>query len=312
MNRRVERMTRVAKVRVSFIFKPMLAAVLCFMAAGQPGVTQAAPPTGQIFHASQPLPSFDEVSIRRVNGNAPVGNIQVHADGIVMRGTPLNQIIPWAFGVASDSQFSGGPGWMESATFDIQAKVDEPRVTELGKLPPEERMDQMRAMTQELFEERFKLKVTFPMKEQTVYELTVAKGGLKCPKATIPAPAVSAPQPGFIPPPPPPLLPPPSMPESAHSAGGPPQVHLRFKAASMWLLAGILIHQPQLDGHLVVDKTGLDGAYQIDVTWSRDGSESSGPSMFTALQEQLGLKLVPTKAQVETLSVESVQMPSEN
>jgi uncharacterized protein (TIGR03435 family) len=173
-------------------------------------------------------------------------------------------------------------------------------------------MDQMRAMTQELLEERFKLKVTFPIKEQTVYELTVAKGGLKCPKATIPVPAASGPQPGFIPPPPPPMLPPPSMPESAHSGGGPPQVHIHMKAAPMWLFAGILIHQPQLDGHLAVDKTGLDGAYEIDVTWSRDGSESSGPSLFTALQEQLGLKLGPTKAQVETLSVESVQVPSEN
>lgn len=305
-------MTRVANIRMSFIFKPMLAAVLCFMAAGQLGVTQTAPPTGQIFHATQPLPSFDVVSIRRVNGSAPVGSIQVLANGIVMRGTPLKQIIPWAFGVASDSQFSGGPGWMETVTFDIQAKVDEPRVTELSKLPPEQRMDQMRAMTQALLAERFKLKVTFPIKEQTVYELTVAKGGLKCPKATIPAPTASAPQPRFIPPPPPQLLPPPSMPETAHSAGGPPQVHIYFKAASMAFLASILIHQPLLDGHLVVDKTGLDGAYQIDLTWSRDGSESSGPSLFTALQEQLGLRLVPTKAQVETLSVESVQMPSEN
>jgi len=305
-------MTRVAKVRMSCIFKPMIAAVLCFMAAGQLGVTQTAPPTGQLFHASTPLPSFDVVSIRRVNGNAPAGSIKVLGDGIVMRGTPLKQIIPWAFGVASDSQFSGGPGWMESATFDIQAKVDEPRATELSKLPPDQRNDLIRAMIQELLEERFKLKVAFPIKEQTVYELTVAKGGLKCPKATIPAPTASAPQTGFIPPPPPPMLPPPSMPETAHSAAGPPQGHIYFKAASMAFLAGILIHQPQLDGHLVVDKTGLDGAYQFDLTWSRDGSENSGPSFFTALQEQLGLKLVPTKAQVETLSVESVQMPSEN
>jgi len=175
-------MTRVAKVRMSCIFKPMIAAVLCFMAAGQLGVTQTAPPTGQLFHASTPLPSFDVVSIRRVNGNAPAGSIKVLGDGIVMRGTPLKQIIPWAFGVASDSQFSGGPGWMESATFDIQAKVDEPRATELSKLPPDQRNDLIRAMIQELLEERFKLKVAFPIKEQTVYELTVAKGGLKCPR----------------------------------------------------------------------------------------------------------------------------------
>ena len=67
-------------------------------------------------------------------------------------------------------------------------------------------------------------------------------------------------------------------------------------------------HEPELGGRTVIDKTGLAGTYDCEATWSR--AEGSGPSFFTAIQEQMGLKLEPAKGLVETVVVEHVERPS--
>jgi uncharacterized protein (TIGR03435 family) len=63
---------------------------------------------------------------------------------------------------------------------------------------------------------------------------------------------------------------------------------------------------------MVIDKTGLDGSYDCEASWSRENSEGNGVSLFTAVQEQLGLKLVPSKAPVETIVIDHIEKPSEN
>jgi uncharacterized protein (TIGR03435 family) len=83
-------------------------------------------------------------------------------------------------------------------------------------------------------------------------------------------------------------------------------------SAPIWALAGMLSYEPELDGRIVEDKTGVRGTYRIDLTWSRPGADDSGPSLFTALQEQLGLKLVSAKGPVETLVVQGIEKPSGN
>ena len=80
----------------------------------------------------------------------------------------------------------------------------------------------------------------------------------------------------------------------------------------MWFLAFLLSHEPELGGHIVLDKTRIEGSYVIDLSWSGDSAEISGPSLFTAVQEQLGLKLTPTRGPVEVLVVDHIEQPSAN
>jgi uncharacterized protein (TIGR03435 family) len=89
------------------------------------------------------------------------------------------------------------------------------------------------------------------------------------------------------------------------------------------LLANVLGSQPEIGGRMVLDKTGLTGRYDFVLKWTPDAGmsgagdagaspEASGPSLFTALQEQLGLKLDATKGSVDTIVIDSVEMPSDN
>ena len=99
------------------------------------------------------------------------------------------------------------------------------------------------------------------------------------------------------------------------------------RGASPDMLANVLGFQPEIGGRMVVDKTGLKGTYNFILTWTpdpglgtggrpeRDGDvpvDPTGPSLFTALQEELGLKVETTKAPVDTIVIDSVEMPSEN
>jgi uncharacterized protein (TIGR03435 family) len=74
----------------------------------------------------------------------------------------------------------------------------------------------------------------------------------------------------------------------------------------------MLSHQPELGGRPVEDRTGLEGSYDCEAAWSREGSDGPGPSLFTAIQAQMGLKLEPAKGEVETVVVDHADRPSEN
>jgi uncharacterized protein (TIGR03435 family) len=94
--------------------------------------------------------------------------------------------------------------------------------------------------------------------------------------------------------------------ETARVANVAPQLHV--KGWPMWMLVTALSQEPEVDGNLVLDRTGVDGAWDCDLSWSRE----DGPSFFTALQQQLGLKLEATNTLVEVLVVDHVSPPSEN
>ncbi|HEV2646252.1 MAG TPA: TIGR03435 family protein [Acidobacteriaceae bacterium] len=70
--------------------------------------------------------------------------------------------------------------------------------------------------------------------------------------------------------------------------------------------------QPELGGRIVEDKTGLNGIFNCDVTWAREGANVSGRSFFTAIQEQMGLKLQPEHGPVETIVIDHIDQPSPN
>lgn len=208
-------------------------------------------------------------------------------------------------------QLSGGPSWINSQTYDVEAKVDESVVAELQKLSDEQKEDRVRAMLRSLLADRFKLKVNQQKRELPIFALVIAKGGAKLtPTALSPASANTAGQ---------------------HSGWGIFPGKLKGTAITMNELARVLESQPVVGGRVIINDTKMDGSYDLTLEWAPDSStlspratggdqasdnpplaQTTGPSIFTALQEQLGLKLERRKGPVDTVIIEHIEKPSEN
>jgi uncharacterized protein (TIGR03435 family) len=209
-------------------------------------------------------------------------------------GITLKQLIGQAFNVR-DFQIQGGPGWIDSERYDINAKAPEG----MGeRIPP----DQLRPMIRSLIEERFKLQTHQESREMPLYALVVGKGGAKLTPST----ATQA-GPGMV-----------------RMGRG----QIDAKKASMTLLTQQLGQQL---GRTVVDKTGLTGDYDIVLHWTPEpghggggpmggppspdalpAADTSGPTIFTALQEQLGLRLESQKGPVPIIVIDRAEKPTEN
>jgi uncharacterized protein (TIGR03435 family) len=286
--------------------------MLLLLAAGWIAVAMSA--DGQVLHASGARPSFAVASVRPSEHGNDLSMHDVRADSFMARGMTLREIVLFAYGIVFDHEISGGPAWMGADRFDVEAKPDEAEIAALGKLSNDDRDEQMRLRVQSLLAERFQLKVSFAKKELPVYDLVVAKGGLKCAKIESVNPFAKAPPPRFggsaLPPPPPPPGYTPPAPDEARALM--PTMHMRTQYWPFWLVVTALGHEPELGGRTVVDKTGLEGTYDCEATWLRAGAEGAGPSFFTAIQEQMGLKLEPSKGMVETVVIDHVERPSAN
>lgn len=266
------------------------------------------PMYGQMLHATGPRPSFDVASIRPARSDAQWENIygfSERPDSYMVRGVTIRNVIFYAYGIGFAPEFSGGPKWVGTDRFDIEAKPDAAETAALNKLSFADKDEQKRLMVQSLLAERFKLKVSFVKRELPVYALVVAKGGLKCTESKDASRLTTAPRRRFPVPPPPPPPPPP---------GGlaPGEIRLTPRGWLFSELVAYLTSQQEVSGRMVVDKTGLEGVYDCNLSWAREGSDVSGPSFFTAIQEQMGLKLEPTKAPSEVLVVDHIDPPSEN
>jgi uncharacterized protein (TIGR03435 family) len=224
------------------------------------------------------------------------------------RNMPLRNVIMFAYDAKSTSQISGYPDWVSSAVYDIDAKEDGTTAAALEKLPMDERVRQVRLMVQTLLGDRFHLRVSHRMSEIPVYALVIAKGGPKLKPSTAPPMGNETPHAG----------------ERPRGGGffraGPGELHCDG-ATLDFFASGPLSQVPETDGRVVINKTGLTGNYEFTLKWTPDTSgpageapapDNSGPGLFTALEEQLGLKLVSQKGSVETLIVESVDRPSAN
>jgi uncharacterized protein (TIGR03435 family) len=207
-------------------------------------------------------------------------------DGYSASNIDLKSLIANAYGVRPE-QISGGPSWIDSNHYDIEAKV----VAADGATPQPITKEERNLMLRSLLADRFKLVVHTETKEQPIYELVVAKSGPKLQPA----------KPGQ----------PTRM--TMGSSG-------KFSMETAQISALIYQLSSQL-GRPVIDKTGLTGNYEIKLEWARDlgsassdaaPSDASGPSIFTAVQEQLGLKLVSTKGPVDTLVIDHAEPPTAN
>lgn len=281
-----------------------------------PGILLCSVASAQLLHPTSPMPSFDVVSVRPTNPNQELSNGGVSPDSYHAERTTIEQVIAYAFGLGYDKELANAPPWITNEHFDIQGKLDDDQVAALRKLSRDDRDQQMRLMVQSMLSERLHLTYHFETHVLPVYLLEVAKSGLKCPRDTTSPPAIADPsRPRFrwsappAPPPPPPGWHPPSPSEQKTLMQS---LHLRTKGWPFWLTVTMLSHQPELQGRPVIDKTGLEGAYDCEMNWSQANSDGTGQFFFTAVHDQLGLTLHPSKGPVEVLVIDSISRPSEN
>jgi uncharacterized protein (TIGR03435 family) len=203
---------------------------------------------------------------------------------------------------------SGGPDWLKKSRFDIQAKMPDgsPEYTFLQFLRSQ--APQLQLMLQALLEERFNLKVHRETKQLSVYALTVVKDGPKLKAASgemIQLKDGTSVKNQSL------LWTPAPLPDGTRSDH---LIRMFVRDQSMQSLVDSLSH---LMDRVVLDRTGLKGTFDITIDYERNpdntpGFDIAGPAMFTAFQEQLGLKFESTKAPVEVLVIDSVEKPSEN
>jgi uncharacterized protein (TIGR03435 family) len=232
--------------------------------------------------------AFSVVSIRP-HGASPGGMLRISSDSYTAANMTLRTIITQAYGVRDDKLLVGGPSWIDSATFDLEAKIDSADLPAI-KLTYRQLAD----MLQPVLADRFHLKVHHEMRDFPVYNLTVAKGGSKlkefnlanAPKGSSAGCMVNIKSAGF---------------RSAHNCG--------MSEIAEWF------EHPS--GRFVVDKTGFPGRYDFEFCYSNERTPEGDPNydcptVFTAIQEQLGLKLESGTAALDVLVIDSAERPSNN
>jgi bla regulator protein blaR1 len=268
-------------------------------------------------------PSFEVASIKSSDpGNNRFAIVGQPGGRLIVTGASLKGLIAFAYAVR-DFQISGGPNWITTDRWDIEARAEESTVPPPTGPPDPNRPNPLAIRLQLLLEDRFQLKVHRETREMPVFELTVAKGGPKVKLSDDQSP-FKPPEPGTpAPPPPRPGDPMPRGGMSIMLVGG----ELQATAVPLSNFVGAL---SQILGRTVIDKTDLKGLYDFKLKWTPDVGQQvgppgpvppgvelppvdpSGPSLVTALQDELGLKSESTKGPVEVIVIDSVEKPSEN
>jgi uncharacterized protein (TIGR03435 family) len=191
----------------------------------------------------------------------------------------LLALMQWAYGMP-ERQILDGPSWLGSTRFDIQATAD---TGQIKGLTGEQDRDLKRRMVQVLLADRFHLKLHQETRPLPAYDLILAKGGSKL-------------QPS----------------KSNGKSYGVGRTHFNGEGLTITMIAEEL---SLIAGRVVVDKTNLADRYDLKLEWSADdapASDNSAPSLFTAIQEQLGLKLESAKEPVPVLVIDHIEAASPN
>ena len=279
-------------------------------------------------------PLFKTASIKLNNARGAVQIYTYYEHEFVATYSAMHMIM-FAYGAErplKPDQVLGGPDWIKTEVFDIEAKLPKslwdqvelprhalgppphfpPQIGALleGSQNPTEvrRTDTVKQIFRSLLQNRFKLRIRRETKELPVFGVVVAKNGPKIIEdKTDERPCQITP------------------------LGPGKGIGMNVKSCDFSTFTKALSMIPELRGREVVDKTGLHGSYSFEFHWTpemppgmkmpaRDGqgnqgaapSESSGPSLFTALQEELGLRLEPSTAPVDTIVIEHIEQPTEN
>ena len=212
----------------------------------------------------------------------------------------LQALIGLAYRVPS-FEISGDASWVRSDRFDFECKAEDPTADN----------NQLRLMLQSMLEDRFGLELHRETRESAIYALVVSKGGAKIRLSSDQTPADDVS---------------PTKPGDAPNHGGLLSGNGLLVGNGIPLSRLATVISPQLE-RMVVDRTNLTGRYDIQLRWTPDSRElqpdnggtrpqlpniSDAPSFFTAIQEQLGLKLESTRGPVEVIVIDRAHRPSEN
>jgi len=295
-------------------------------------ITLAGPLTlyTQVFQASGPLPSFDVSGIKPSN-EPPHGADTEGEQTHFIVNTKL--LIQMAFGTSAsasrsyDLQVLNGPSWIEDKVYDILVKTTPVTFAAMQNMNRSQRNQQRQLMEQSLLADRFKLKVHTETRDQPIYALILSKGPRPKPSASVPTGGATV------------MLSP-----GGTEAMGVEDLHrgilvvrkgqaleMVVKAMTIDAFVRAIATYPELGGRAIVDQTNLAGAYDFTLDWSpeqraptspaaspdaanpsSDESDTDAPPLFTAIQQQLGLKLVPAKGPAQVLVIDHIEKPSED
>jgi uncharacterized protein (TIGR03435 family) len=257
--------------------------------------------------ASPPVFEFEVATIKPNKTNS--GSMRAHStpDGYTITNASVQALIQLAFGI-QDYQIVAAPEWFASEHYDIEAKMDPAVADALQKLNPDDRKRERLLMLRQVLIDRLKLTIHHETKELPVYSLVIAKNGPKL-QETKPDPATPGVAVGRGGP-------------SVTSEGGNGPVTLKVLHCASGDLASVFV--PYV-GRTVLDKTGLTAVYDFTLQFTPDDAlkapasgtgtlppDPTAPSIFTALQEQLGLKLESGKGAVDVIVIDHVEKPSGN
>jgi uncharacterized protein (TIGR03435 family) len=283
----------------------------------------------QAPQATPAAPAFEVASIKPNNSGDGRVMMQNQPGRFSATNTTLRMLIRNAYQL-QDFQISGGPSWLTSDHFDIVAKIPD----SFRDLPPASPLSgpgPLQLMIRSLLAERFKLVVHTETKEQTIYGLVMARSdgrfGPQLKKSETDCAAMMAAARGRGP-----AMPPPGPPQP----GDKMPCGIRIGPGNM-VVGGATLAQfantlGMFVGRIVQDRTGLTGNYDINLMWTPDQMpprapgapadqpirvngidiDPNGPSIFTAVQEQLGLKLESTKGPVDVLVIDSADKPTQD
>jgi uncharacterized protein (TIGR03435 family) len=268
-------------VALAAVFAVSLAAhSLVAQAAGGPAPAPAAQPAA----TAAPM-EFDVVSIKPNTSESGMMRMMNRPGVVSSTNVPLRALIQQAYGIRQDL-ISGGPGWVDSANYDFEGKISPADAETLKAMTNEQRTAASRHMMQQALADRFKLKIHLETKTLPV---NTYANGIKGPDGK-------------------------AMPGMMRFG----RDRLDGQGITISSLTGFLSTRLE---RTIIDKTGLTGKYDVvlafkpedDAGGKDDGaSDNNLPDLFTAVQEQLGLKLVSTKGPVDTLIIDNAEKPAEN
>jgi uncharacterized protein (TIGR03435 family) len=251
--------------------------------------------------AAQPAPAepaFDVAAIRENHSDHTARShiVSSPSDGhLTVMNVPMKMLLQFAFALP-ETRILGGPDWLNSIKFDIEAKSDSSVDDRLRALNSDQAKLLKQKMVQALLADRFKLVCHKETRELPVYALVAAKGGPR-------------------------LQPSKSNGSTVDSSNN--RINIRGGDNTVSTLAAELSKRL---GRVVIDKTGIAGRYDVILNWSPDDGTSVppsgnsaisaatdlGPSIFTAIEEQLGLRLESHKGLVQVLVIDTIEKPSAN